>query len=56
MHLYNTLIRPTVNYASETGVVKESMTNKLMICERKFVRKIFGATGTADGGLKLIKK
>jgi hypothetical protein len=27
-----------------------------MICERKIVRKIFGAAGTADGGLKLIKK
>jgi hypothetical protein len=27
LHLYNTSIRPTVTYASETGVVKESMTN-----------------------------
>jgi len=30
-------------------VVKESMTVKLMICERKIARKIFGAMRTADG-------
>jgi len=31
LQLYNTLIRPTVTYASETWVLKESMINKLMI-------------------------
>ena len=47
--LYDTLIRPTVSYASETWVLRESMTNKLMIFERKIMRKIFGPTRTADG-------
>jgi hypothetical protein len=47
--LYNTLICPTVTYASETWVLKKNMTNKLMIFERKIMRKIFGPTRTDDG-------
>ena len=49
LQLYNKLIRPTVTYASETWVLKENMTNKLMIFERKIMRKIFGTTRTHDG-------
>ena len=49
IQLYNTLIRPTVTHASETSVLKENMTNKLMIFERKIMRKIFGPTRTDDG-------
>jgi len=30
-------------------VLKENMTNKLMIFERKIMRKIFGPTRTDDG-------
>ena len=54
----NTLIRPTVTYAFETRVLEENMVNKLMIFERKTMRKIFDPTRTDDGywGLKLIKK
>ena len=44
LHLYNTLIRPLVTYASETWVLKESMIKKLMIFERKIMRKIAGPT------------
>ena len=44
-----TLIRPTVTYASETWVLKENMINKLMIFERKIMRKIFDPTRTDDG-------
>jgi len=43
------LIRPTVTYASETWMLKENITNKLMIFERKIMRKIFGPTRTDDG-------
>jgi len=42
-------IRPTVTYGSKTWMLKENMTNKLMIFERKIMRKIFGPTRTADG-------
>jgi len=43
------LIRPTVTYASETWVLKEYMINKLMIFERKVMRKIFGPARSDDG-------
>jgi len=49
LQLYNTLIRPTVTYASETWVLKEHMKNKLLIFERKIMRKIFGPIRTDDG-------
>ena len=49
LQLHNTLIHPTVNYASETWVLKENMINKLMIFERMVMRKIFGPTRSDDG-------
>jgi len=49
LQLYNTLIRPTVTYASETWALKENMINKLIIFERKVMRKIFGTTRSDDG-------
>jgi len=49
LQFYNTLIRPSVNYASETSVLKAHMTSKLMTFERKIMRKIFGPTRTNDG-------
>ena len=54
LQLYNTLIRPTVTYASETWVLKENIINKLMIFEREIVRKIFGATRSDDGYWRII--
>jgi hypothetical protein len=47
--LYNTLIRPTVTYASETWVLKEHAINKLMTFEGKIMTKIYGPTRTDDG-------
>ena len=49
LQLYNTLIRPTVTYASETWVLKENMINKLMIFERKIMRKILVPSRSDDG-------
>jgi len=49
LELYNTLIRPTITYASETWVLKENMINKLMIFERKIMRKIYCPRRTEDG-------
>jgi hypothetical protein len=46
---FETLIRPIVTYVAETWVLKESIINKLMIFERKIMRKIFGPTRTDDG-------
>ena len=41
--------RNHVTYSSETWVLKENMINKLMIFERRIMRKIFALTRT-DGG------
>ena len=49
LQLYNTLICPTVIYASEAWVLKENMINKLMIFKRRIMRKIFGPTQSDDG-------
>ena len=49
MKLYRTLIRPIVTYDSETWVLKENGIQKLMIFERKILRKIFGPTKELNG-------
>ena len=43
LQLYNTLIHPTVTYASETWVLRE------MTFERKIMRKVYGPSRTEDG-------
>jgi len=42
MKLYCSIIRPIVTYDCETWVLKETTKNKLMVLERKVLRKIFG--------------
>ena len=44
MKLYFSVIRPVVTYACETWILKETITNRLMVFERKILRKIFGPT------------
>jgi hypothetical protein len=41
---YRTVIRPIVTYVSETWVLKETMIQKLLVFERKILRRIFGPT------------
>jgi hypothetical protein len=42
--LYWGIIRPIVTNACEKWVLKETIKNKLMVFERKVLRKIFGPT------------
>jgi hypothetical protein len=49
LQLHDTLIHPTVTYASETRVLKEHMINKLTTFVRWIMRKIFGPKRTDDG-------
>ena len=42
LKLYRTVIRPIVTYASETWVLKENIIQKLLVFERKILRRIFG--------------
>jgi hypothetical protein len=44
MKLYRSIIRPTATYGCETWVLKGTVQNKLMVFERKVLRKIFGPT------------
>ena len=44
LKLYRIVIRPIVNYASETWVSKETTIQKLLVFERKILRRIFGPT------------
>jgi hypothetical protein len=43
------IIRPIVTYACETWVLKETIKNKLMVFERKELRRTFGLTKERDG-------
>jgi len=49
MKLYWSIVRPIVTYGCETWVLKETVKNKLMVYERKVLRKIFGPTKERDG-------
>ena len=51
--LYCSVIRPVVTYASKTWTLKEAITNRLMVFERKVLRKIFGPTN--ENGIWRIK-
>ena len=42
LKLYYSVIRPTVTYSCETWLLKETIINKLLVFERKILRKIFG--------------
>jgi hypothetical protein len=49
LKLYWIIIRPIVIYACATRVLKETTKNKLMVFERKVLRKVFGPTKERDG-------
>jgi hypothetical protein len=42
LKLYYSVIRPIVTYSCETWIIKETIINKLLVFERKILRKIFG--------------
>jgi hypothetical protein len=44
LKLYFSAIRPLVTYACETWILKDTITYRLMVFERKILRKIFGST------------
>jgi hypothetical protein len=41
LKLYRTIVRPVVTYACETWTLKDKIEQKLMVFERKILRKIF---------------
>jgi hypothetical protein len=44
MKLYKALIRPVVIYGSECWVLTENIKQKLLVFERKILRRIFATT------------
>ena len=44
LKLYFSVIRPVVTNACETWILKETITNRLKVFERKILWKIFGPT------------
>jgi hypothetical protein len=42
LKLYYTVIKPTVTYSCKTWILKETIINKLLVFERKILRKILG--------------
>jgi hypothetical protein len=44
LKLYRSVIRPAVTYACKTWTLKETIINRVMVFERKVLRKIFGPT------------
>jgi hypothetical protein len=42
LKLYYLVVRPRVTYSCETWMLKETIINKLLVFERKILRKIFG--------------
>jgi len=44
LKLYRTVVTPIMTYAPETRVLKETIIQKLLVFERKFLRRIFRPT------------
>jgi hypothetical protein len=47
--MYQSLLRPAVTCGCETWVLKESIRLKLMVLERKILRRIYGPTKERHG-------
>jgi hypothetical protein len=51
--LYWSAIRPVVVYGCETWVLKESIIQRLLVFERKILKKIFGPTKENNGNWRI---
>ena len=53
MKLHKALVRPVPVYGSECWVLTENIKRKLLVFERKILRRIFGPTQKANGEWRL---
>jgi hypothetical protein len=53
LKLYWSVIRPTLIFGCEEWVLKESIIQRLLVLERKILRKIFGPTKEDNGNWKI---
>jgi endonuclease/exonuclease/phosphatase family metal-dependent hydrolase len=49
MEIYRTLIRPVATYACETWTLTDGDANRLLVFERRILRRIFGPVGENGG-------
>jgi hypothetical protein len=49
LKIYCTLVRPVITYTCETWVLKETIKQKLLVFERKIIRRIFGPSKERSG-------
>ena len=56
LKLYWSVIRPVLVYGYETWVLKESVTQRLSVFERKILRKKFGPTKEENGNWRINQK
>ena len=49
LKIYWTLVRPVTTYACETWVLKETIKQKLLVFEKKIIRRIFGPSKERSG-------
>jgi hypothetical protein len=49
LKIYWTLVRPVITYACETWLLKETIKQKLLVFERKILRRIFEPIKERDG-------
>ena len=49
LQIYKSIIRPTVTYGCETWTVTVTEQNRLLVFERRVLRKIYGPTQNNDG-------
>ena len=49
LQIYKSIIRPTVTYGHETWTMSITEQNRLLVFERRFLRKIYGPTQNNDG-------
>jgi hypothetical protein len=54
--LYITLIRPVILYGAKTWPLRKSDENKLLIMERKILRKIYGPVKDNNSGERRRRK
>jgi len=53
MKLYKALVRPVAVYGSQCWVLTENIKQKLLVFERKILRRIFGPIQKANGEWRL---
>jgi hypothetical protein len=53
LKIFWALVRPLMTYACETRALKEAVKQKLLVFERKILRRIFGPTKERDGAWRI---